>query len=59
MVIHILKDGSTTTDISGTRITKEDFISVYRIAEGINRRNGNNNEMRKMRENDRTIAIEI
>lgn len=39
MVIHILKNGSTTTDISGIRIAKEDFIAVYRIAEGINRRN--------------------
>lgn len=37
MIVNILKNGNVA-DINGTVIRKEDFPTVYKIAEGINDR---------------------
>lgn len=48
MVVNILKNGNVA-DINGTVIRKEDFPTVYKIAEGINQRNGNNHKFGQIR----------
>lgn len=46
MVVNILKDG-TRTDVSEIRISKEEFPTVYKIAEGINDRWNYSNTKKK------------